>query len=75
MERTPPDADTGPDESQPTTAMSGEDGAVRLNEIQDQIGRGEYRVNTHAVADAIIRRLLQEQKTASAHKRDHDECS
>jgi hypothetical protein len=29
-----------------------------MNEIQQQIGRGEYQVDTHAVADAIIRRLL-----------------
>ena len=30
----------------------------RLNDIQRQIGRGEYRVDTEAVADAIVRRLL-----------------
>lgn len=31
---------------------------MRVSQIQDQIGRGEYRVDTQAVADAIIRRLL-----------------
>ncbi|GAC1579866.1 MAG: hypothetical protein NVS3B18_13580 [Candidatus Dormibacteria bacterium] len=35
---------------------------MRLTEIQGQIGRGEYRVNTQAVADAIIRRLIAEQR-------------
>ena len=30
-----------------------------MNEIQQQIGRGEYQVDTHAVADAILRRLMQ----------------
>jgi hypothetical protein len=30
-----------------------------MNEIQQQLGRGEYEVDTHAVADAILRRLLQ----------------
>ncbi len=31
---------------------------MRLSQIQGQIGRGEYRVDTQAVADAIIRRLI-----------------
>ena len=31
--------------------------AMRVIETQEQIGRGEYRVDTQAVADAIIRRL------------------
>jgi anti-sigma28 factor (negative regulator of flagellin synthesis) len=31
-------------------------------QLQEQVGRGEYRVDTQAVADAIIRKLLQEQK-------------
>ncbi len=35
---------------------------MRLSQIQDQIGRGEYRVDTRAVADAIIRRLVAEQR-------------
>ena len=32
--------------------------AMRMNEIQEQIDRGDYRVDHHAVADAILRRLL-----------------
>jgi anti-sigma28 factor (negative regulator of flagellin synthesis) len=48
---------------------------VRINEIQEQVGRGEYRVDTHAVADAIVRRLLQEQKLAGSWKRPQGECS
>jgi hypothetical protein len=55
--------------------MSGGNSALRLNEIQEQIGRGEYRVDTQAVADAIIRRLLGEQKSASQQKRAQGECS
>src|ERR1700736_5886786 len=32
--------------------------AMRLTQLQDQIGRGEYRVDPQAVALAILRRLL-----------------
>jgi hypothetical protein len=31
---------------------------MRVNEIQQQVGRGEYQVDTNAVAEAIIRRLM-----------------
>ncbi|MGO9819144.1 MAG: hypothetical protein ACLPTJ_00665 [Solirubrobacteraceae bacterium] len=49
---------------------------MRLSQIQVQIGRGEYQVDTHAVADAIVRRLLEEHKiVASGHKRAQGECS
>ncbi len=49
---------------------------MRLSEIQEQIGRGQYQVDTHAVADAIVRRLLHDQKSAaSEHKRAQEECS
>jgi hypothetical protein len=30
----------------------------RLSDLQGRVGRGEYRVDTQAVADAILRRLL-----------------
>jgi hypothetical protein len=30
-----------------------------MSEIQRQVGRGEYEVDTHAVAEAILRRLMQ----------------
>jgi anti-sigma28 factor (negative regulator of flagellin synthesis) len=33
--------------------------ALHLSQIQEQVVRGEYSVDTHAVADAIIRRFLQ----------------
>ena len=33
---------------------------MRIDQIQQQIGRGEYEVDTHAVAEAILRRLLRE---------------
>jgi anti-sigma-28 factor FlgM len=48
---------------------------MRIVEIQQQVGRGEYRVDTHAVADAILRRLLLEQKLGSPGKRPQEECS
>jgi Anti-sigma-28 factor, FlgM len=49
---------------------------MRLSQIQEQVGRGEYQVDTHAVADAIVRRLLEEHKiVASGHKRAQGECS
>ena len=49
---------------------------MRLSQIQDQIGRGEYRVDTHAVADAIIRRLLEGQRSGSGEpKPAQTECS
>jgi hypothetical protein len=44
---------------------------MRMNEIQQQIGRGEYRVDSQAVADAIIRRLLAGQDP-SGMSRDRD---
>ena len=39
---------------------------MRLNEIQEQIGRGEYQVDTHAVAAAILRRLLHDNERHAA---------
>lgn len=49
---------------------------MRLTEIQEQIGRGEYRVNAEAVADAIIRRMLHELSAAGAdHKPAQGMCS
>jgi hypothetical protein len=41
-----------------------------MNEIQQQIGRGEYQVDTHAVADAIIRRLFAGQGRPTPPPRD-----
>jgi hypothetical protein len=75
MQCPPPDADTGRDELRPITPMKEGNSALRLNEIQEQIGRGEYRVDTQAVADAIIRRMLQEQNASSQNKRAQGECS
>jgi hypothetical protein len=50
--------------------------AMQLVALQEQIGRGEYHVNTQAVADAIVRRLIQEHKEIdSAPKRPQGECS
>ena len=46
---------------------------MRLNQIQEQIGRGEYQVDTRAVADAIVRKLLQ--ITSVEPKPGQAECS
>lgn len=49
---------------------------MRLSEIQEQIGRGQYHVNPRMVADAIIRRLLGELRPAApAPAPAQDECS
>jgi Anti-sigma-28 factor, FlgM len=31
---------------------------MKVIAIQEQVGRGEYEVDTHAVAEAILRRIL-----------------
>jgi hypothetical protein len=47
-----------------------------INQIQEQIGRGEYQVDTYAVAEAFLRRLGQEAKVAPAEEETHQaECS
>jgi hypothetical protein len=48
---------------------------MRISEIQEQVGRGEYHVDAHAVADAIVRRLQQDQKISGAGTPAHEECS
>jgi anti-sigma28 factor (negative regulator of flagellin synthesis) len=48
---------------------------MRISEIQEQVGRGEYRVDTHAVAEAILRRLLHEQKLGGSGEHPQGECS
>jgi hypothetical protein len=48
---------------------------MRISEIQQQVGRGEYRVDTHAVADAILRKLLLRAERGGSEKRPQGECS
>jgi hypothetical protein len=49
---------------------------MQIHQIQEQIGRGEYEVDTQAVADAIVRRLLHEHKTTSSERKGaQGECS
>jgi hypothetical protein len=48
---------------------------MRISEIQEQVGRGEYRVDTHAVADAILRKLLLRPDAGGSGKRPQGECS
>jgi hypothetical protein len=48
---------------------------MRISEIQQQVGRGEYRVDTHAVAEAILRKLLLRLDAADPGKRSQGECS
>jgi hypothetical protein len=39
---------------------------MRINEIQQQVGDGAYRVDTQAVAAAILRRLMAGQDPAGS---------
>jgi hypothetical protein len=48
---------------------------MRISEIQQQVGRGEYRVDTHAVAEAILRKLLLRLDAGEPGKRPQGECS
>ena len=48
---------------------------MRISEIKEQVGRGDYRVDTHAVADAILRKLLVRADAGGSGKRPHGECS
>jgi hypothetical protein len=49
---------------------------MRLNEIQQQIDCGQYRIDAHAVAEAIVRRLMQDLKLEAAESPcAQDECS
>jgi hypothetical protein len=48
---------------------------MQLAQIQAQIGRGEYRVDTQAVAEAIVRRLVAHRKTEAEPERGQRECS
>ena len=52
-----PNADT-PSVIGPISTPQGRPSEMRMNELQQLIDRGEYRVDTYAVADAILRRLL-----------------
>lgn len=49
---------------------------MRVSQLQEQIGRGEYRVDPQAVADAIVRRLLEGLRAGSTEpKSAQSECS
>ncbi|MBV9837460.1 MAG: flagellar biosynthesis anti-sigma factor FlgM [Solirubrobacterales bacterium] len=39
---------------------------MRVIELRQQIGRGEYRVNPHAVAEAIVRRMQERAATSAS---------
>jgi hypothetical protein len=45
----------------------------RLSDLQGRVGRGEYRVDTQAVAEAILRRLLG--GDLPGRQPPHDPCS
>jgi Anti-sigma-28 factor, FlgM len=48
---------------------------MRINEIQEQIGSGQYHVNPRVVADAIIRRLLGQPRPVVPAPAPQEECS
>ena len=47
---------------------------MRLSELQRQVAHGEYRIDSQAVADAIVRRLLAVRKLGlPEHNRAEDQ--
>jgi anti-sigma28 factor (negative regulator of flagellin synthesis) len=48
---------------------------VRVDQIRERVGRGEYRADPRAVADAIIRRLQERSAAPPAPKPLQKECS
>jgi anti-sigma28 factor (negative regulator of flagellin synthesis) len=49
-----------------TPIVEGRAHQMRMNELQQRVGRGEYEVDSHAVADAILRRIMAGQLRPSA---------
>lgn len=44
---------------------------MKVMDLQEQVGRGEYQIDAQAVADAIVRRLLAERgQRPAAQDRD-----
>jgi anti-sigma28 factor (negative regulator of flagellin synthesis) len=41
---------------------------MKVMDLQEQVGRGEYHVNPEAVADAIVRRILGDRGPRSTQK-------
>lgn len=39
---------------------------MRIDQLQQQVGTGQYQVDAHAVADAILRRILGGSGAAAA---------
>jgi anti-sigma28 factor (negative regulator of flagellin synthesis) len=39
---------------------------MKVVDIQEQVGRGEYQVDERAVAEAILRRILGERRSRTA---------
>ena len=72
VQRDPADAETHSTVFGHSSTGEGSAHGMRLSEIQQQIGSGEYRVDTHAVADAIIRRLLSVAAPAAAPRSEPD---
>jgi hypothetical protein len=48
---------------------------MRISELHQQVGRGEYRVDAHAVAEAILRKLLHERTLGGSGTHAQGECS
>jgi anti-sigma28 factor (negative regulator of flagellin synthesis) len=54
----------------------GNEREMRISEIQEKVVRGRYQVDAKAVADAIVRRLMQERKLPPPERRDvQGKCS
>jgi anti-sigma28 factor (negative regulator of flagellin synthesis) len=50
----------------PTARGEGNPDEMKIIDLQEQVGRGKYKVDPHAVADAIVRRLLAERGQRAA---------
>ncbi|MGH2914654.1 MAG: flagellar biosynthesis anti-sigma factor FlgM [Solirubrobacteraceae bacterium] len=48
---------------------------MRITEIQERVGSGEYRVDARAVADAIVRRLVASAIPPGGVSRPQGACS
>ena len=48
---------------------------MRLQQLREQIARGEYNVEPDVVAEAIIQRLRQQASTVEDERLDQNECS
>lgn len=69
VQTTAPNADTS-SVIGPISTPQGRPSEMRMNELQQLIDRGEYRVDPDAVAEAILRRILAGLRRSPAPRTD-----